>query len=513
VAGTFVVLVALGGLSKVVGFLREMLLAARFGADRQMDAFLIGYTLPGVAQRIFEDLVGASVLPLFASWIAASGETEACRRLGALVRLLFVSGCAFVLAAMVLARPLVWLFAPSFSGHDAAVAARCLQVMLPSVALGLLASAYTALLNYYHRFVWAALIALLANVSGLLCIVFYSHRLGVYSAALGITLTAFLSVVLAWPFLPSPSKCGPRSANFGPWLSEFAGLAKPLAIGILLFNLITFVERFLASWLPSGGVSILNYAFKVNWLFYMVLVVPITTMAFPRLARAEAGHDRERFLRLLRLSLKSALVLLVPAIVVLGVTGDSLIRLLYERGNFTPDRTTEAATLLRVFVFGLAPASATFIFFYALYALKQPASRVAAGGLGLAVAFGVGSLLVWMWGTIGVALTHVLNYTCLAVFLARALEGELGCGWWRPLLPFGFRVMMAGAGSFVFCRLMGGALLPAAGGASQVREVLQLALCGFVAVVSFLSLSCLLQLREARALAAEVLGSFRRRDA
>src|SRR5712692_7566658 len=80
-SGTFLVLALLGGLTKLVGYLREIVMAAQFGASRQMDAFIVAQTLPAAVQGIFDELLGASVLPLFAGWLMAAGERAAWARL------------------------------------------------------------------------------------------------------------------------------------------------------------------------------------------------------------------------------------------------------------------------------------------------------------------------------------------------------------------------------------------------------------------------------------------------
>ena len=86
----FLLLVFLGALAKGVGFLREIVLAAQFGANRQMDAFIVGQTFPGVVQRMFDELLGASLLPLFATWVVAAGEPAAWARLNRLLWLFFI---------------------------------------------------------------------------------------------------------------------------------------------------------------------------------------------------------------------------------------------------------------------------------------------------------------------------------------------------------------------------------------------------------------------------------------
>jgi putative peptidoglycan lipid II flippase len=378
-SATFFALVLLGGLTKLVGFLREIVLAAEFGASRQMDAFLVAQTLPTAVQGVFDELLGASVLPLFAGWLLAAGERAAWARLNRLLRIFFLASCGFAAAAMLLARPFVGLLAPGLSPAGTRLAAHVFQLLAPCIALVAVATVCTALLNYYHRYFWTALLALQGNLVTLIFILLCARRLGIYSAALGMTLGALLVVAFQWRGLPAAGRREPPVAQARPWLAEFWRMAKPLAVGLGLYSLIPVVERFLASWLPEGNIALINYAFKVNWMVYTIFVAPLTAMVFPRLAAAAAAGDVKRFQQVLLLALKGALVVLLPAMIVLIVAGDSLVRLLYQRGSFTAADTEKTAAILNIYVLGLPGAAATLLLFYALYALKLPAGGSAPG--------------------------------------------------------------------------------------------------------------------------------------
>lgn len=504
VGGTFLLLVILGLTSRVVGFLREMFLAAQFGAGHEMDAFLAGQTVPGVAQRLFDELLGSSLLPLFAAWCARWGEARAWAHLNRLLRFLVIFGAGLVVMGALLAGPLVRSLAPGLGKPDSAIAARSLQIMLPGIGFLLLGSSYTALLNYYRRFLVVAGLTLASNLAIVLCIVLLADRLGVYSAAVGMSVGALLLAASQWPFLPACGRREPAMGDGRPVVAEFARLAKPLAFGILLFSLIPVVERFLASWLPEGSIAVLNYAFKVDWLVYLVFVVPITTMAFPRLAESAAAGDQQRFLHVLIVALKAVLLLLLPMIVFLLVSGDPVIRLLFERGNFSAARTGDTAAVLRVYVLGLPAAAATLVLFYAVYALQQPGARLTAGVLAVGIGACGGLVLTTLLGVRGIAATHVLNFTTLAVFLGWYLRRILAPDWWRPLTFFSARALLAGVASFPVSWLAARTLERTGLGTSPLWQAARLVTVGFVTISVFLGLCWLLRLAEVRSLLKEL---------
>ncbi len=502
VASSFLLLVLLGVLAKGVGLVREIVLAAQFGASGPMDAYLVAQTLPSAVQRVFDELLGASLLPLFAGWVVAAGEAAACARMKSLLRFLLWTSVLLVLISLPLAGPLARALAPGLGPGETSIAARALLILLPGIAFGVAGSIFAALLNYHRRFVCAALFALAGNALALACILLFAGRIGIYSAAAGITAGALL-LALQWFFLPAAGRREPRATATADTRAEFSRLAGPLAAGIALFNLIPLVERFLSSFLPTGGIALLNYAFKVDWLAYLVLVVPITTIAFPRLADAGAVGDTPKFLGALHLALKGAFLALLPAMIFLGVAAPAVIALLYERGSFTAVHTAGTAAILRVYLFGLPGAAATLILFYALYALRQPAGRVAAGVAGLFLALSFGWPAVRAWGAMGIAATHAVNLTALALLLGAYITRSLGRAWWRPLLGFFLRAAAAAAAA----GLAGQQLLRLGIEAETLpRGVMEL-LAGAAAAALFLLLAWLFRLQEIRDLVSRMARS------
>ncbi len=505
-ATSFLLLVLLGVLSKGVGLVREMVMAAQFGASGPMDAYLVAQTLPSAVQRVFDELLGASLLPLFAGWCVAAGEAAAWSRLKSLLRFLLWTSGILVIASLPLARPLVRALAPGLGSSETSIAAHALLILLPGIAFGVAGSIFAALLNYHRRFVCAALFALAGNVLALACILIFAGSIGVYSAAAGVTAGALL-LALQWFYLPAAGRREGHASDSAATHTEFWRLAGPLAAGIALFNLIPLFERFLSSWLPVGGIALLNYAFKVDWLAYLVLVVPITTMVFPRLADAGATGDKEKFLGALHLALKGALLALLPAMIFLGIAAPAVIALLYQRGSFTTVHTAGTAAILRVYLLGLPGAAATLILFYALYALRQPAGRVAAGVAGAFLVLSIGWPAMRAWGAAGIAATHAVMFSVLALILGGYVTRSLGRGWWRPLHSFATRSGVAGVAAFFAARVFL-RWLAVVGTAPAAERSLELAAAA-AAVALFLLLCWMLRVEELCSLCAEVARGLR----
>jgi len=443
-------LVSLGAVNKGLGFLREAVMAAKFGADIRMDGLLAGQTIPAVLSKVMDEILGASLLPLFASWTTQKGEAIAWARLKQIVFYLLLGASVVVLSLLVFSGPVMTVLAPGLGAEGIHIAVRSLQIMLPSIAFFLLGSMLTAILNYYGRFFWGGLAATLGNAFSLLCILLYARQLDVYSVAIGITGGALLLVIFQVPFVPRAARTWDTGNEAGARFGEFAKMAGPFGFAILLFNAIPFVERFLGSLLREGSLAILNYAFKVDWLVYSVFAIPVTTVTFPALASAAALQDTTRFQRVLALGVKGTLLLIAPCMVILVSLAVPIIQLLFQRGMFGPEQTARTASVLVIYVFGLPGASISLILFYALYALGQPAVRLTASVLSVLLSMICGWVFTRFWDVQGIAWAHVVTLSLVAAYMAWALRVLLGqC--WSALISFVLRLCGAGLVSAVVC--------------------------------------------------------------
>lgn len=471
-------------MNKGLGFLREAVMAAKFGADIRMDGLLAGQTIPAVLSKVMDEVLGASLLPLFAAWTGRDGEAISWVRIKQIVRRLLLAGSVVILLLLVLSRHVIAIVAPGLAAEGKHIAVRSLQIMLPSILFFLLGSVLSAILNYYRRFFWSGLAATLGNAFSLLAILIYARQLDVYSVAIGITVGAISLVVFQVPFLPRSAHLSDTGPDARAPFAEFVRLAGPLSLAILSFNAIPLVERFLASSLSEGSLAILNYAFKVDWLVYTVLTVSVASVTFPPLAAAAAAQDTAHFRRILALGLKTVMLLIVPWIVVLFSLALPVIQLLFERGMFDAEQTARTASVLRIYVIGLPGASAFLLLSYALYASKQSGVRLVVSGLSVPLTFVWGWVFTRYWDVQGIAWAHVVTLSLMSVYMAWALRPWLG-RFAVPALWFGVRVASAGLLSGAACVVAHQQLSVSFPGDSFLSQFVRIALPAAVAEVIF----------------------------
>ncbi|MFE9902511.1 lipid II flippase MurJ [Streptomyces achromogenes] len=408
----------------LLGLVRDQSLARLFGAGRDTDAFLVAWTVPEFAATLLiEDGLAFALIPAFSAALARRARGAAddpVRSLvaGTLPRLM----PAFAAVGVLLALAAPWFVAVLAPGlPDPALAVDCTRLTASCVLSFGLAGYCSAALRAHRRFLAPAAIYIVHNVAIITAMYAFGGRWGVRSAAFGVAAGGCLMVAVQLPSLVAEVRRGrgghaePRPAAPVPPLDVV------LLATVLLFALCrqsqVLIERFLASGLPAGAISHLNYAQKVAQI-PMTLSMMLSTVTFPVVARALADGDTERARgRVERdVSVAARLVLLGTAIVV--ACAPQLIGLLFQRGAFTARDTTATAGVMRVYALGLLAQTLTGVlvrsYFSAGRATWYPVAAMTAG---IAATWGIGACTAGSRGAVGIAAANAAGITLTAALL------------------------------------------------------------------------------------------------
>ncbi|WP_308401284.1 lipid II flippase MurJ [Streptomyces sp. AC512_CC834] len=446
----------------VLGLARDQALARLFGAGSETDAFLVAWTVPEFAATLLiEDGLAFALVPMFSVALArraqgAPGDPVRALVASTLPRL--APAFAAVGALVIVCAPqLVRALAPGLPDH--ALAVDCTRLTATCVVSFGLAGYCSAALRAHRRFLAPAAIYVAYNTGIITAMFVLGGRWGVRSAAVGVAAGGFLMVAAQLPSLLRQLRRRDEGAR--PTRTE-EDPARPLALAlfatVLLFALCrqsqVLIERFLASGLPSGAISHLNYAQKVAQI-PMTLSLMLCTVTFPVVARALADGDTERARdRVERdVALAACLVLLGTAVVV--ACAPQIIQVLFQRGAFTAADTAATAGVMRVYALGLLGQTVVGAlarsYFSAGRASWYPFGAMA---VGIAATAGVGARAVGPWGVTGIAAANAAGITVTAALLlagmgprsvpvrVRRVLGELG----RPVPA---AAVATGAGALV----------------------------------------------------------------
>jgi putative peptidoglycan lipid II flippase len=443
--------------SRVLGLVREVVFASLVGAGYHSDAFRIGFRIPNLLRDLFaEGALSAAFVPTYARVQKEGGREAAFALANRVLSVLAVLLGVLVVGAVGLAWPLASALAPGFDDQPgkAALTVLLTRLMMPFLLLVSFAAVAMGMLNAEERFAMPALSPALFNVvaiawAALLWALGLSLQQVVVGWALGTLLGGLAQFLVQVPSLRRLGfRLRPQWAPFDPGLVRMAKLMAPATVGLAAVQVNIFVSSRYASAEP-GAVSWLDYAFRLLYLPIGLFGVALGTIATAGLARRAAEGDLDGLRHTLRQTLSMLAYLTVPATVGLMTLGVPVVRLLYERGRFTPTDTKATAAALFLYSLGLVGYTGVKVLAPAFYALNAPRvpllASASAVGTNLLVIGLLHSRLGFRAIAIGTALGSLLNAGLLVGLFEKRVGGLFGHGLFRPVTRMALAAAAMGA--------------------------------------------------------------------
>jgi len=368
-------------ISRVLGFVRDTIVARMFGAGMATDAFFVAFKLPNLLRRIFaEGAFSQAFVPILAEYKTQQGE-EATRTFIAYVSGLLTLILALVTALGILAAPwVIWITAPGFvdSPEKFELTSSLLRVTFPYILLISLASLAGAILNTWNRFSVPAFVPTLLNVSMILFSLFLTPYFDPPIMALGWAVLAGGLAQLLYQ-LPHLKKIGmlvlPRInlRDSGVW--RVMKQMGPAILGVSVSQISLIINTIFASFLVAGSVSWMYYADRLMELPSGVLGVALGTILLPSLAKTYASDDRHEYSRLMDWGLRLCFLLVLPCSLALAVIAEPLTVALFQYGKFSAHdalMTQHALIAYAVGLLGIILVKVLAPGFYARQNIKTP---------------------------------------------------------------------------------------------------------------------------------------------
>ncbi len=422
--------------SRLLGLVRDQVLAHLFGAGNAMDAFNVAVRIPNLMRDLFaEGAMSAAFVPTFTKRLTLRGRTDAWQLGNQLINALLVATGLLVVAGIAFADPLTRLLAGSYADVPGKLdlTVTLTRILLPFLTLVAAAAALMGMLNSLNRFFVPALSPAMYNVGVLTSaalLVPLMPGLGldpIVAIAIGALLGGVGQVAIQVPVLYREGfRYRPRLNPADPGLRDVLRLMGPGTLAGAAVQINLLVNMVLATGQGTGAVSWLGYAFRIMYLPIGLFGVSIASAALPTVsqhaARGELTGIRDTVSRAMRLML----MLNVPAMVGLMVLGQPIVELIFEHGNFGSSDTSATAAALLFYAPGLLGYSAVRIAVPCFYALRNSLTPayVSAGAVGINVVLNL--LLVQVIGYRGLALGASIAALANAVTLLVLLHGRLG---------------------------------------------------------------------------------------
>jgi len=441
-------------ISRILGFIRDMVYAQLFGAGAGMDAFFVAFRIPNFMRRLFaEGAFSQAFVPVFSEYKTQRSQEELQALVdqvtGTLAGILFLVTAAGVFAAPVL----VWVFAPGFSEDQSKfdLTAAMLRITFPYLLFISLTACAGGVLNSYGRFAVPALTPVLLNLCMIGAALWLAPSLEqpVIGLAWGVFAAGLAQLLFQLPYLKGLNLLPrPRWGWRSPGVQKILKLMLPGIFGSSVAQINLLFDTLLASFLVTGSVSWLYYSDRLVEFPLGMFGVALGTVILPTLSQKHAAASTESFSHTLDWALRWALLIGLPATVALILLAGPLLAALFQYGEFGAEDVRMANRSLIAFALGLLAFMLIKVLAPGFYARQDTRTPVRIGVLAMVINMGLALLLIVPLAHAGLALATTLSAYLNAGLLFRLLRRHgvyrPAPGWPRFLVRLGFANLLMG---------------------------------------------------------------------
>ncbi len=506
-------------LSRVLGLLREILMARFFGTTLPKSAFDIAFKIPNLFRRLFgEGALSAAFIPIFTESLEKEGVEKANGLAGKIMTMLAVVLAAVVILVVLLSAALL-----NFVELDERTAAvlPLLQITIAYTFFICLVGLCMAILNSFNHFTLPAATPVLLNIVWIFSLLFVCPRMGdmegqqIYGVAWAVLAAGVVQLAVQYPVLRRFGLCPKLSFSWDdPRVRKVLLLMGPAAVGVGVMQINVVVDGILALFVGTWAPAALTYAERLIYLPLGIFATALGTVLLPTFSRHAAREENDRIRTTLRSATQTLMLVMVPAAVGLLVLAPGIVEAIFQRGRFDSRSTLLTARALRFYAPGLVTFSLYKLLVPVFYSQQDTATPVRLGVKMVALNFVLNVLFIITWPEgfkhAGLAYATVISSTISCVVLAILAERLLGPVGWQGILGAIGRIILASCGMGAVAHIVHSLLKRSNAFLSLGTEFARL-LTLSVAVVAAIAVYAVLAFLLCRGAIVELLASWRNR--
>jgi integral membrane protein MviN len=404
-------------ISKVAGFIRELIIAVVFGATRESDIFKIATTMPNVLFSVLAAAMVTTFIPVFSN--VKNDREKANDFFNNILNIVFLLCLVLSIIGIAASPVLIKLFASGFQGSDFTRTVNMTKIVMPSIIFLGLSGLYTGYLQSYGVFLQPALTGISADIVIIVGIIVF-QKYGISAGIVATLLSSVAQVLIQRPFMREYRY--KFRINFNDEnVRRMLMLAIPILISTAVSQFNLMVDRTFASRLTAGSISVVDYASKVSSIINQVFIVSITTVLYPMLTERFSQGDRDGFVDLFIKSINLIVIIVIPLIFGIAVLSTPVVKLLLQHGKFDSQATAITSQCLRILAFGALGYSIMDIVGKIFFSSKDTITPMVNGFIMIGLNVVMILILVPIYGVTGLALATTVS----VLFIGAVLLVEL----------------------------------------------------------------------------------------
>ncbi|WP_353095828.1 murein biosynthesis integral membrane protein MurJ [Tissierella praeacuta] len=413
--------------SKFLGFIREVLIASKFGSGMETDTFFVALTATGIVTGFLSNAISTTFIPILSEIDSKEGKKGKIKHTNNIINIIFVISAILVIIGWLSTPIIVKLLAKGFQGKQFNLAVKLTRIGLPMILFSGVIGVLTGYLQSEQRFTSSAVIGFPFNFIYIFFLLFLSNKFGIT----GLMVAAVLAVASQFLIQIPEARVSEYRYKFkfdlkDKYVKKVILLSLPVLVGVAINDLNAIVDKTLASSLISGSISALNYANKLNGLILGVFISAITTVIFPLLSKESNSDNIPGMKKIMGHGINLILLITVPATVGLIVLATPIVEIAFQRGAFDSTATIMTSQALIFYSIGLVAMALRLLLNRVYYSLQDTKTPMINGAISVIFNVILNLILVKFMAHSGLALATSIATTIATLMLLYGLKKKIG---------------------------------------------------------------------------------------
>lgn len=484
--------------SKLLGFIREVLIASKFGSGMETDTFFIAVTATGLLTTMIGLSINTTMIPILSEVEAKEGKQGKIYHTNNTLNIIYAISLLIVVIGWIAAPIIIRILASGFQGEQFDLAVKLMRIGLPVMFFSCTVYVFRGYLQSEMMFAESGASNFPYNFVYIFFLLFLSNRFGIK----GLTIASVLAVASQVTIqIPGIRKTGFRYKLIFDIKDEYIRklflLVPPVLIGVAINDINKIIDRTLASNLVTGSISALNYANRLEGIILGVFISAISTVIFPMLSKEASNDNQTGIKKIMGYGINIILVITIPATVGLIVLAGPIVQIAFERGAFNSADTIMTSQALIFYSIGLVAMSLRPLLNKVYYSLQDTRTPMTNGAISMAFNIVFNLILMRYMAHSGLALATSIASIIAIVLMYNGLKKKIGslgtinyikCG-----LKSGVASAIMGAAAYLIYNGMYGVLSN-----STVNNLISLLTAVLTSALLYLVLCYMLGIEEVR---------------
>lgn len=441
----FVIIIFAFG-SKILGYIREALIAAKFGSGIETDTFFIALTATSLFSSMITTSINTTMIPVLSEVESLEGKDGKKNHTNNLLNIIILVSFAIIALAWVLAPFILKILAFGFEGEQFKLAITMMRIGLPTIFFAGVVGVFRGYLQSELMFTESAAAQFPFNFVYIFFLIFLSGIFGIKGLMVASVLAVGAQITIQVPGIRKTGFKYKFSLDIkDKYVKKIIYLVPPVLVSVAVSDLNMIIDRSLASTLASGSISALKYASRLENIITGIFISAITTVLFPMLSQEANKDSYDRLKRVIIYGINIVLLITIPAMVGLMVLAHPIVRVAFERGVFDSNATYMTEGALIFYAIGLAGTALNLLLNRTYYSLQDTKTPMINSFIAIGINIVLNLLLVKFIAHRGLALATSISAITTSLLLLYGLKKKIGSFGFTKSIKCGLKSLVASA--------------------------------------------------------------------